>query len=82
MFSVFHYDVYVSYSMPEHLDARTIRSRDIFYCISADQKFRVKKKEINKNLPPNHKISEKRTLTNFFLLGLMGNFLEHKQLCA
>ena len=58
------------YGMPEHLDARTTIIRDIFYCISADQNFRVKKRE-NKNLPPDHKISGKRTLTvDFFLLGL------------
>ena len=30
--------------MPEHLDARTTISRDMFYCILADQNFRVKNK--------------------------------------
>ena len=59
--------------MPEHLDARTTVSRtDMFYCISADQNFQVKKTK-HKNRPTNHKISEERTLTNFFLLGLMDN---------
>ena len=53
MISAFHYDLYVWYGMPEHLDARTTISRDIFYCISANQNFQVK------NLPPDHKISEK-----------------------
>ena len=45
MCSVFHYDVYmyVSYSMPEHLNARTTISRDMLYCISANRNFRVKK---------------------------------------
>ena len=61
MFFAFHYDVYVWYGMPEHLDARTTIIRDVFYCISADQNFRIK--NINKNLSPDHKISEKRTLT-------------------
>ena len=53
--------------MPEHLDARTTISRDMFYCILAS-KLPLQNK--NKNLPPDHKISEKRTLTIFFLLGL------------
>ena len=62
--------IMIWYGMPEHLDARTTTIRDIFHCILADQNFRVKKRE-NKNLPPDHKISGKRTLTvYFFLLGL------------
>ena len=44
MFSAFHYDVYVWYGMPEHLDASTTISKDMFYCISGDQNFRVKNK--------------------------------------
>ena len=52
--------------MPEHLDARTTISRDMFYCILAS-KLPLQNK--NKNLPPDHKISEKRTLI-IFLLGL------------
>ena len=54
MFSVFHY-VYVWYGMTEDLDATMTISRDMFWV-----------KNNNKNLPPDHKISEKRTLTNFF----------------
>ena len=49
--------------MPEHLDARSTISKDMFYCILADQNFRVKKK----HLLPDHKISEKRTLTNIII---------------
>ena len=56
--------------MPEHLDARTTISRDMFYWISADQNLTESKKN-NKNLPPDHKMFEKRMLTNYlFLLGL------------
>ena len=50
--------------MPENLDAKITTSRDMPYCISANQNFRVKKKK--KNLTPDHKIFEKRMLTNFF----------------
>ena len=49
--------------MPEHLDARTTTSRDMFYYLLTSKLSSQKKK---KNLPPDHKISEKRTLTNFF----------------
>ena len=72
MFSVFQCDVYVWYTcnMPEHLDARTTISRDMFYLFILASKLPSQKK--NKNLPPDHKMSEKRTLTNYiFLLGLM-----------
>ena len=48
---------------PEHLDVRTTMSRDMFYYILASKLPSQKK---NKNLPPDHKISEKRTLTNYF----------------
>ena len=66
MFSAFHYNVYVWYGMPEHLHARMTISRDMFYCILASKPPLQNK---NKNLPPDHKISEKRMLTNFFFLG-------------
>ena len=49
--------------MPEHLDARMTISRDMFYCILASKPLLQNK---NKNLPADHKISEKRTLTNYF----------------
>ena len=72
MFSVFQYDVYVWSSMPEHLDARTTISMDMFYYILAS-KLLIQKKIKNKNLPPDHKISEKRTQANN---SLMRNFIE------
>ena len=56
--------------MPEHLDARTTISKDMFYYILAS-KLPSQKIKKNKILPPDHKISEKRMLTNYFsLLGL------------
>ena len=80
-FSAFQYDVYRVYvccSMPEHLEARTTISRDMFYYILASKL--PSKKNNNKNLPPDHKISEKRTLTNYlFLLGL--TYMQNKRLC-
>ena len=57
--------------MPEHLDARTAISRDMFYCISADQNFRVKKDK-NKNLPSDHKISEKKDANQLFFYLALG----------
>ena len=53
--------------MPEHLDAITTITRDMFYCILAS-KLQSQKNKKNKNLPPDHKISEKRILTNFFFV--------------
>ena len=53
--------------MPEHLDAITTISRDMFYCIIAS-KFPSQKKK--KKPPTDHKISENRTLTNYFSLPL------------
>ena len=54
------------------MDGITTINRDMFYCILASN-FRLKKET---SLPTiNHKISEKGTLTNFFLLGLMSFFL-------
>ena len=46
--------------MPEHLDAITTISKDMFYCILVS-KLPSQKNPIlkNKNLPPDHKISEK-----------------------
>ena len=44
--------------MPEHLEARTTISRDMFYYILASKL--PSKKNNNKNLPPDHKISEKK----------------------
>ena len=57
--------------MPEHLDARMAISRDMFYCISADQNFRVKKDK-NKNLPSDHKISEKKDANQLFFYLALG----------
>ena len=71
MLSVFQYDVYVwlSCSMPEHLDARTTISRHMFYYILAS-KLPSQKKIIIKTSLPTIKFLKKRTLTNyFFLLG-------------
>ena len=50
--------------MPEHLDARKTISRDMFYYILASKLPSQKNK--TKNLTPDHKISEKQTLTNYF----------------
>ena len=63
--------------MPEHLDARTTISRDMFYCTLASKLPLQNKK--NKNLPPDHKISEKTTLTNYFLL--LGLILKYSRMC-
>ena len=51
--------------MREHLDAITIVCRDMFYCILAS-KLRSQKR----NLPPDHKITEKKDAHHFFLIGL------------
>ena len=64
MLSAFQYDALCICSMPEHLDARTTISRDTFYYI-LESKLPSKKKYKDENLPPDHKISEKRTLTNY-----------------
>ena len=49
--SAFHYDAYV-YGMPEHLDARTTISRDVFYCILASKlPLQNKKIKIKTSLP-------------------------------
>ena len=37
MLSAFQNDVYVWYGMPEHLDAITTISKDMFYCILASK---------------------------------------------
>ena len=67
MFSAFQYDIYVYLiGMPEHLDARTTISRNMFYCILTSKLPLQNKKNKNKSLLPDHEISEKRTLTNFF----------------
>ena len=39
------------------------RSRDMLYCILASK---LPSQNKNKNLPPDHKISEKGTLTNYY----------------
>ena len=59
MFSAFHYDVYVWYITPEHLGARMTIGRDMFFFFILASKLPSQKK-YNKNLPHNHKISEKR----------------------
>ena len=46
--------------MPEHLDAITAINRDMFYCILVS-----KLPSRKQNLPPDHKISKKRMLTNY-----------------
>ena len=60
--------------MPEHLDARKTISRDMFYYILASKLPSQKNK--NKNLTPDHKISEKRMLTNFFFTWPNGLMLQ------
>ena len=63
MFSAFHYDVSV-YGMPEHLDV------GICFIVFQPIKTSESKKNKNKNLPPDHKISEKRKLTIYFFFYL------------
>ena len=58
--------------MPEHLDAITTISRDMFYCILAS-KLPSQIFFLKKHLPPDHKISEKKTLTNFFFYLALNN---------
>ena len=56
--------------MPEHLDARATIKRDMFYCILASK---LPSQKENINLPPDHKISEKRMLTIIiFYLAFIG----------
>ena len=55
--------------MPEHLDARTTKSRDMFYCILASKLPLQNIKKNNKNLPT-IKFLKKGRKPLFFLLGL------------
>ena len=52
MFSAFQYDVYVWYSMSEHLDARTTISRDVYVLLYFSIKTSESKKIKTELKPP------------------------------